>query len=104
MSNTRDDDILGIRPCKTVQPHHELLVRKRACLQHAWYPKTCAAPLTVAERLAYHPSTSSAVDEVGHRLEVAWDEFSMSVIQTQFTCMSNRVRAVLVAKADSCFY
>ncbi|GFS90892.1 hypothetical protein TNCV_3027461 [Trichonephila clavipes] len=51
-----------------------------------------------------HPSSATMVDEVWHRLEAAWNEWSISVIQAQLGSMSNRVMAVLVARSDSCFF
>lgn len=58
----------------------------------------------VAERLARHPSPANTVDEVWHRLEAAWNELPVSVVQAQFDSMPNRVRAVLAARGGSCFY
>ncbi|GFX01481.1 hypothetical protein TNCV_1864551 [Trichonephila clavipes] len=60
----------------------------------------------VAERLTCHPSPDNTVEEVGDRLEPAWDElpFSVIVIQAQFDFILNRVRTVLAARGGSCSY
>ena len=51
----------------------------------------------VAERLAHHSSPPVTVDEVWHRLEATKNELLVSIIQTQFNSMSNRIWAVLAA-------
>ena len=58
----------------------------------------------VAERLGRHRSPATTIDEVWHRLEAAWNDLPVSVIQAQFDSMPNRVRAVLAARGGSCVY
>ncbi|GFU92969.1 hypothetical protein TNCV_2081151 [Trichonephila clavipes] len=51
-----------------------------------------------------HPtSQSSTVDEVRDRLEAAWNELPIFVIQVQFEFMHNRVRSLLIAWGGGCF-
>ncbi|GFX42140.1 hypothetical protein TNCV_2135551 [Trichonephila clavipes] len=55
----------------------------------------------VAERLAYHSSPANTIDEVWHKLEVAWNELPFSVIQVQFDSMPNRVRTVFAGSVTA---
>ena len=43
----------------------------------------------IAQRLTCHPSPAKTVDEVWHRIEEAWNELPVSVIQAQFNSMPN---------------
>ena len=45
----------------------------------------------VAERVVGHPFGANAVDEVWHRVEAASSELPVSVIQTKFDSLPNRL-------------
>ncbi len=52
--------------------------------------------LWVSERLGRHRSLATTIEEVWYRLEAAWNELPVSVIQVQFDSMLNRVQAAAV--------
>ena len=58
----------------------------------------------VTERLDRHPSPGTMVDKVWHRLEAAWNELPVSVIQAKYDFITNQILAVLAARDGSCIY
>lgn len=56
----------------------------------------------VSERLAGLPSLANIYEE-WHKLEAAWNELHISVIQAQFDFMLSRVRAILAARVATVF-
>ena len=57
----------------------------------------------IAERLARHSSPANMVDEVWHRLEIAWTEFPLSVTKAQFKSMYSQVRVAESGKSHGSY-
>ena len=76
----------------------------RMCVQRLYHTTLHVESHVVAVILAHHLFPATTVDEVYHRHETVWNELPISVIQTQFNSMPNRIRAVLAATAGRSFY